>query len=237
MQLSKAVAVFIEDELHIQKFVQIALEQTGWTVYLATTGGRGLIEVATRKPDVLILDLGLPDMSGLDVIKDIRAWSNLPIIVLSARDRESDKVAALDAGADDYLTKPFGIDELLARLRANLRRPRPSVGSDQTGLQVDGVFKVGNILINWPTRSVKKAGNDVHLTPIEYRLLQVLVANSGRVLTHRQILKEVWGPSYTEHTHYPRVYVGHLRQKLEDDPTNPRLIMTETAIGYRLVSG
>ena len=229
------VAVVIEDEPQIRRFVRAALEAEGWQVHEAETARRGLSEAGTRKPDLLVLDLGLPDGDGLDLIRDVRGWSGVPIIVLSARVDEADKVAALDAGADDYLTKPFGVGELLARVRANLRRPR-AVGVDGA-TQGDPVFCFGEVAVDRQARVVTRSGAPVHLTPIEYRLLLVLVANVGRVLTHRQLLREVWGPSHAGQNHYLRIYMGHLRQKLELDPAQPRHLLTETAVGYRLVVG
>jgi two-component system, OmpR family, KDP operon response regulator KdpE len=228
--------VIIEDEPQIRRFVRSALEAEGWQVHEADTAKKGLTEAGTRKPDLLVLDLGLPDGDGLDVIRDVRGWSGVPIIVLSARGDETDKIAALDAGADDYLTKPFGIGELLARVRANLRRPRHAAG-DGTALEDDPVFKFGDVAVDRTARIARRAGQEVHLTPIEYRLLSVLMANPGRVLTHRQLLREVWGPSHVDQSHYLRIYMGHLRQKLEVDPTQPQHLLTETAVGYRLVSG
>nr|WP_169804383.1 two-component system response regulator KdpE [Polaromonas jejuensis] len=231
------VVVVIEDEPQIRRFVRTALEGEGWQVHEADTAKKGLIEAGTRKPDLLVLDLGLPDGDGLDVIRDLRGWSGVPIIVLSARADETDKIAALDAGADDYLTKPFGVGELLARVRANLRRPRntPGDGTPETSAEAHPVFHFGDIEVDRQARIVRRSGAEVHLTPIEYRLLTVLIANVGRVLTHRQLLREVWGPSYADQSHYLRIYMGHLRQKLEADPTQPRHFLTETAVGYRLL--
>jgi len=226
------VALIIEDEPQIRRFVRAALEAEGWQVHEAATQQRGLIESGTRKPDLLVLDLGLPDGDGMDLIRDVRTWSSVPIIVLSARADESDKIAALDAGADDYLTKPFGVGELLARVRANLRRPR-AVAAEEG----DAVFRFGTVEVDPRSRLVWRDGAEVHLTPIEYRLLSVLVANPGRVLTHRQLLREVWGPSHSDQSHYLRIYMGHLRQKLEADPAQPRHLLTETGVGYRLVAG
>lgn len=225
------VAVVIEDEPHIRRFVRTALEAEGWQVHEAATAQSGLTEAGTRKPDLLVLDLGLPDGDGLDLIRDVRTWSVVPIIVLSARAEEADKIAALDAGADDYLTKPFGVGELLARVRANLRRPRAAAGADEAAQ----LFSFGDIEVDRQARLVRRIGVEVHLTPIEYRLLSVLVAHAGRVLTHRHLLREVWGPSHAEQSHYLRIYMGHLRQKLERDPAQPRHLLTETAVGYRLV--
>ncbi len=226
------VAVLIEDEPQIRRFVRAALEAEGWQVFEAATAQHGLRDAATRKPDLLVLDLGLPDGDGLDVIRDVRSWSAVPIVVLSARVEEDDKIAALDAGADDYLTKPFGVGELLARVRANLRRPR-NAGSD--GHVDETVFRFGEVEVDRQARIVRRADSEVHLTPIEYRLLLVLVTNAGRVLTHRQLLREVWGPSHSEQGHYLRVYMGHLRQKLETDPSQPQHLLTETGVGYRLM--
>ena len=230
--MADPVALIVEDEPQIRRFVRSALEAEGWQVHEAGTQQRGLIEAGTRKPDLLVLDLGLPDGDGMDLIRDVRAWSSVPIIVLSARADESDKVAALDAGADDYLTKPFGVGELLARVRANLRRPR-AVAADGD----EPVARFGAIEVDPRARLVRRDGAEVHLTPIEYRLLSVLVANAGRVLTHRQLLREVWGPSHAEQSHYLRIYMGHLRQKLEADPAQPKHLLTETGVGYRLVTG
>ena len=227
------VAVVIEDEPQIRRFVRGALEAEGWQVHEADTMQRGLVEARTRKPDLLVLDLGLPDGNGIALIRDVRGWSAVPIIVLSARSDESDKIAALDAGADDYLTKPFGVGELLARVRANLRRPRAAT-ADGGAAAEDTVFRFGQVEIDRQARLVRRDGAEVHLTPIEYRLLSVLVANSGRVLTHRQLLREVWGPAHTEQNHYLRIYMGNLRQKLERDPAQPRHFLTEPAVGYRL---
>jgi two-component system KDP operon response regulator KdpE len=226
------VVVIIEDEPQIRRFVRGALEAEGWQVFEADTARQGLAEAGTRKPDLLVLDLGLPDGDGLALIRDVRGWSGVPIIVLSARSGEADKIAALDAGADDYLTKPFGTGELLARVRANLRRPRAAAPVEDA----DPLFRFGVVEVDRQARLVRRAGAEVHLTPIEYRLLGVLIANAGRVLTHRQLLREVWGPSHAGQSHYLRIYMGHLRQKLEPDPAQPQHLLTETAVGYRLAS-
>jgi two-component system KDP operon response regulator KdpE len=228
-------AILIEDEPQIRRFVRAALEAEGWQVFEAATAQRGLLDAGTRQPDLLVLDLGLPDGDGLDVIRDVRGWSAVPIIVLSARSDEADKIAALDAGADDYLTKPFGTGELLARVRATLRRPRAAHGSTSSAGDEEAVFRFGDVEVDRPARLVRRAGVEVHLTPTEYRLLGVLIANTGRVLTQRQLLREVWGPAHSEQAHYLRVYMGHLRQKLEADPAQPKHLLTETAVGYRLV--
>jgi two-component system KDP operon response regulator KdpE len=218
--------VVIEDEEQIRRFVRHALEDEGCKIYEAGTAKQGLIEAGTRKPDLVILDLGLPDRDGIDLIRDLRGWSDVPIIILSARSDEDDKIGALDAGADDYLAKPFGVGELLARTRALLRRrSRPGDGL--------AIIEFGDVSVDLSRRKVKRNGEDIHLTALEYRLLAVLVANVGRVMTHRQLLREVWGPSYVDSSHYLRIYVGHLRQKLEADPTQPRFILTETGVGYR----
>ncbi|RDI20758.1 two-component system KDP operon response regulator KdpE [Pseudacidovorax intermedius] len=231
---SSPTAVVIEDEPQIRRFVRGALEAEGWQVHEAGELREGLAMAGTRQPDLLVLDLGLPDGDGLELIRDVRGWSGVPIIVLSARSDEADKIAALDAGADDYLTKPFGTGELLARVRANLRRPR-AVGE----VQADPVFRFGEgegaVEVDRMNRQVRRGGDPLHLTPTEYRLLCTLIANAGRVLTHRQLLREVWGPSHAEQSHYLRVYMGHLRQKLELDPAQPRHLLTETGVGYRLV--
>jgi two-component system, OmpR family, KDP operon response regulator KdpE len=223
------IAILVEDERQIRRFVRTALEAEGWSVVETDTVRQGLTDAGTRKPDLVILDLGLPDGDGMEFIRDLRKWSKVPIIVLSARVGEQDKIEALDCGADDYLTKPFGVGELLARVRAASRRQQASVPG--TG----ATFQFGDIVVDMSLRTVLKRNVTVHLTPIEYRLLSLLIANAGKVLTHRQILREVWGPTHSEDGHYVRVYMGHLRHKLEDDPTQPKHILTETAIGYRLV--
>lgn len=235
--MSAPIAILVEDEPQIRRFVRAALEAEGWQVFEADTARRGLVDAGTRKPDLLVLDLGLPDGDGLDVIRDVRGWSNVPIVVLSARTDEADKIAALDAGADDYLTKPFGVGELLARVRANLRRPRSATGdaAAQGVYEVEPLYSFGEVEVDRQARIVRRAGVQVHLTPIEYRLLTVLIANAGRVMTHRQLLREVWGPSHAQQSHYLRIYMGHLRQKLEANPAQPRHLLTETAVGYRLV--
>jgi len=223
------VAILVEDERQIRRFVRTALEAEGWNVLETETLRQGLTDAGTRKPDLIILDLGLPDGDGMEFIRDVRGWSTVPIIVLSARVGEQDKIEALDAGADDYLTKPFGVGELLARVRASARRKHAATGAP------GAVFRFGDVEVDLSLRTVNKGSTPVHLTPIEYRLLTLLVSNAGKVLTHRQILREVWGPSHAEDGHYVRVYMGHLRHKLEDDPAQPRHILTETAVGYRLV--
>jgi len=221
--------VLIEDEKQIRRFLSAALESEAIVVHEAETGKQGLIACATRKPDIIIVDLGLPDMSGLEVIREVRSWSETPIIVLSARTQELDKVGALDAGADDYLSKPFGTAELIARIRAHLRRRQP--GSSST----DHLFQFGDVKVDFAQRTVTKNNEEVHLSPIEYRLLSVLARNAGKVLTQRQLLHEVWGPNHSESSHYLRIYMGNLRQKLEAVPAQPKYFLTETGVGYRLV--
>ncbi|MGI4847076.1 MAG: two-component system response regulator KdpE [Janthinobacterium lividum] len=222
------IALLVEDEPQIRRFVRAALEQEGWQTLEAGTLQRGLIDAGTRNPDLIILDLGLPDGDGVEFITDLRRWSTIPVVVLSARESESDKIRALDAGADDYLTKPFGTGELLARVRATLRRQRQSVADE------NGAASFGDVVVNLRDRLVTKAGQAVRLTPTEYRLLAVLVGQAGRVVTNPQLLRAVWGPTQTENGHYLRIYMGHLRHKLEDDPAQPRYLVTETAVGYRL---
>ena len=223
------VALLVEDEPQIRRFVRSALQEEGWRVFDAETMKRGLIEAATRKPALVILDLGLPDGDGIDFIRDVRGWSSVPIIVLSARVSEADKIHALDAGADDYLSKPFGSGELLARVRATLRRQR------RPAFDQNGQVRFGDVTVDLHERVVAKAGRRIHLTPTELRLLTILLHNADRVVTGPQLLREVWGPSHAEDGHYVRIYMGHLRQKLENDPTQPVHLLTETAVGYRLV--
>ncbi len=216
----------VEDEKQIRRFVRTSLEEEGCRVFEAGTLAGGLVEAGERKPDLIMLDLGLPDGNGVDFIRDLRGWSDAPILVLSARSNEKDKVQALDAGADDYLTKPFGVAELRARARALLRRQ--SRTEDASPL-----FEFGEVRVDLSRRVVTRNGEPVRLTPIEYRLLCVLLASAGKVLTQRHLLREVWGPSSVESTHYLRIYVGHLRHKLEIDPAQPRHFQTETGVGYR----
>lgn len=220
--------IVVEDEANIRRFVKLALENEGFQVFEADSVQRGLIEAGTRRPDLVILDLGLPDRDGIEFIRDLRGWSPIPIIVLSARTAETDKVAALDAGADDYLTKPFGAAELLARVRAQLRRHH----RDESG---SALVEFGTIRVDLAKRIVERDGTQLHLTPIEYRLLAYLIANPDCVLTHRQLLKHVWGPPHMADSHYVRVYMGQLRKKLEDDPSRPKHILTEAGVGYRFV--
>ena len=228
MTLSTRTVVLVEDEPQIRRFVRAAMEHEDWQVFEATTVAQGLVECGTRHPDLVILDLGLPDADGITLIQDLRGWSQVPLIVLSARSGEHEKIAALDAGADDYLTKPFGVGELLARVRVVTRR---RLGSNAP----HAVVAFGDVEVDLALRVIRKAGRDVHLTPIEYRLLAALIAQAGKVLTHRHLLKDVWGPSHVESHHYLRVYMGNLRAKLEDDPAQPRYLLTVTAVGYRLL--
>ncbi len=231
MSAPAPVVVVVEDDPQIRRFLRTGLQSHGFVVHEAETGRQGLVEAANRKPDLLILDLGLPDMSGVEVIARVREWTAMPVIVLSARITEGDKIAALDAGADDYVTKPFGLGELLARIRVALRHAAQPEG----GIE-GGVFAVGGLAVDLARRRVRIDGRDVHLTPIEYRLLAVLVKHAGKVLTQRHLLKDVWGPSHIEHGHYLRIYMSNLRHKLEADPTRPRYLMTETGVGYRLAA-
>lgn len=219
--------LIVEDEADIRRFVRMALESDGYEVYEADGVKRGLIEAATRRPDLVILDLGLPDGDGVDFIADLRVWSACALIVLSARSEESDKIAALDAGADDYLVKPFGAGELLARVRAQLRRQLPQAGEARIAF--------GNISIDLARRVVERDGQALHLTPIEYRLLTYLAGQANRVVTHRQLLTVVWGPGHSEDSHYVRVHMANLRKKIEADPSLPRHLITESGIGYRFV--
>lgn len=220
--------LIVEDEEAIRRFLRTALEAEEMRVFDAGTLQRGLIDAATRKPDLIILDLGLPDGDGIDFIRDLRQWSQTPIIVLSARTEETDKIAALDAGADDYLSKPFGVGELQARLRVALRR---HAGSQQA----DPVIHFADVEVDLVARRVVRGNEELHLTPIEFRLLAVLLNHPGKVLTQRQLLNQIWGPNAVEHSHYLRIYMGHLRQKLEADPARPQHLLTETGIGYRFM--
>ena len=217
----------VEDESQIRRFVRAALEGEGCRVAEAASCRQGLLEAGARRTDLVVLDLALPDGDGVAFVRDFRAWSSAPVLVLSARSTEHDKIGVLDAGADDYLTKPFSVGELLARVRALLRRGRGDADLESA------CVAFGDVEVDFARRQVSRRGEPVRLTPIEYRLLGVLVANAGKVMTHRQLLREVWGPAASESSHYLRVYVGHLRHKLEDDPTRPRHVLTETGVGYR----
>ena len=218
----------IEDEPQMRRFLKASLEAHDYRLVEAVTAREGLAQAAGRNPDVILLDLGLPDLDGIELTRRLREWSAVPVIVISARGREQDKIAALDAGADDYLTKPFGIGELLARLRVALRHAAAPEGGGEP------VFEVGDLKVDLAARLVFRRGAEVHLTPIEYKLLATLVRHAGKVLTHRQLLKEAWGPNAVEQTHYVRVYMTQLRHKLEDDPSRPRYLLTESGVGYRL---
>ncbi|MHC8294605.1 two-component system response regulator KdpE [Pseudomonas sp. LB3P58] len=220
--------LIIEDEKEIRRFVRMALQAEGLEVHEADTFHRGLIDAGTRRPDLIVLDLGLPDGDGIDLIRDVRSWSPVPIIVLSARGAESDKILALDTGADDYLVKPFGTGELLARVRALLRRQAKEAENNS-------VLCFGDVQIDVERRVVERAGAPLHLTPLEYRLLVHLCSNPNRVLTHLQLLKAVWGPAHTTDTPYLRVFMGGLRKKVETDPSQPRHLVTETGVGYRFI--
>jgi len=221
----------IEDEQEIRRFLRVSLSHNGYQLMEAETGTSGIRMAADEQPDLILLDLGLPDLDGLQVIEQVRSWSKVPIIVLSARGQEREKVVALDAGADDYITKPFGMSELLARIRVALRHQSRVPGEGD-----ESVFSVGNLRVDLAARRVTVDDQEVRLTPIEYRLLTTLIKHAGKVITHRQLLKEVWGPGNVEETHYLRVYTAQLRRKLEADPARPRLLLTEPGVGYRLAS-
>ena len=225
----KPVALIVDDEVQIRRLLRVVLEAEDYQVHEAETGQQGLAEIASRRPGIILLDLGLPDMEGLEVLKRLREWSTAPVLILSVRDDEQGKVAALDAGAEDYVTKPFSTPELLARLRTAQRKTRPE--------EEVSVFKSGDLIVDLTARVVTRRGHEIKLTATEYALLRLFVRYPGRVLTHRYILREIWGPKSEEHRQYLRVYVTHLRQKIEADPTKPRLIKTEPGIGYRFQAG
>jgi two-component system, OmpR family, KDP operon response regulator KdpE len=218
----------VDDEVQIRRILRLALETASYHVYEADTGQLGLSEAASVRPDGIVLDLGLPDLDGREVLRRLREWSQVPVLVLTVRDSEDDKIAALDAGADDYLTKPFSGRELLARLRAVLRRTQPAT-------EEDAVARFGDVEIDFTARIVRRAGAEVKLTAKEYDLLRYLAQHRGRVVTHQQILRELWGANAEDSTHYLRVYMTHLRQKLETDPHAPRLLKTESGVGYRMM--
>ena len=227
----KARVLIVEDEADIRRFVRMALETEGHEVFEADGVKRGLIDAATRRPDLLVVDLGLPDGDGADLIRDLRSWSAVPVIVLSARGGEADKIAALDAGADDYLVKPFGAGELMARVRAQLRAQlRHHARQGPTG---DAELRFGDVHVDLARRSVQRAGQALHLTPIEYRLLTHLAAQPDRVITHRALLAAVWGPGHVQDTHYVRVHMANLRKKIELNASMPRHLLTEAGVGYR----
>ena len=224
----RARVLIVEDEADIRRFVRMALESEGHEAFEADCVKRGLIEAGTRRPELVVLDLGLPDGDGVDFIRDLRSWSTCPVIVLSARSAEADKIAALDAGADDYLVKPFGAGELMARVRAQLRRNLQQAAGE-------ALLSFGDIRVDLARRVVERDGQPLHLTPIEYRLLTYLAAQPNRVVTHRQLLKVVWGPGHAEDTHYVRVHLANLRKKIEADASMPKHLITEAGIGYRFV--
>lgn len=229
MTEAKETILLIEDEPQMRRFLRVTLQTHGYRLIEASSGQEGLMEGTTRNPDVILLDLGLPDMDGLEVAKSFREWSEVPIIVISAREQEEDKVKALDAGADDYLTKPFGAGELLARIRVALRHR-----ALQSSGQRDPIFVSDELKVDLASRQVFISGEEIHLTPIEYRLLAILIKHAGKVVTHKQLLKEVWGPVYTDQQQYLHVYMAQLRKKVESDPARPRLLINEPAVGYRL---
>ncbi len=224
--------LIVEDEPQMRRFLRTALGVQDYRIVEAETAKEALIAATTHNPEVILLDLGLPDGDGIEVTREIRQWSRVPIVVLSARGREDDKVAALDAGADDYLTKPFGVNELLARIRVALRHVAETGAGTPSAL-----VEIGPLRLDLTKREVRVDGREIHLTPIEYRLLTYLARNAGKVLTHRQILKEVWGPPYASQTHYLRVFMAQLRRKLEPDAARPRLLITEPGVGYRMREG
>ncbi len=223
------LVLLIEDEPQMRRFLRVTLQSRGYRMLEAADGREGLVQAATGRPDVVLLDLGLPDLDGLEVTQRLREWSEVPIIVISAREQERDKVRALDGGADDYLTKPFGADELLARIRVALRHREARLAARR-----EAVFILGDLRVDQGRRQVFVGEREAHLTPIEYRLLAVLIRNAGLVLTHSHLLREVWGPGYTGQTQYLRVYMAQLRRKLEADPARPRYLTTEPGVGYRL---
>ena len=229
MSASGPLILIVEDDPQLRRFLRTALGAQDYRLVEAETVKEALIAATTHNPELILLDIGLPDGDGIDLTRRIREWSRVPIIVISARGREDDKVAALDAGADDYLTKPFGVNELLARIRVALRHAVAAASAADAP-----VVEIGPLRLDHARREVRVAGAEVHLTPLEYRLLALLAQNAGKVLTHRQILKEVWGPGAVSETHYLRVFMAQLRRKIEPDPARPRLLLTEPGVGYRL---
>ncbi len=226
--MSALTLLVIDDEPQVRRFLRSSLATTDYKLIEAATGEAGLAEAASKRPNVILLDLGLPDLDGIDVTRRLREWTQTPIIILSARGQDQDKIAALDAGADDYLTKPFSLPELLARIRVAERH------AEQLGDKADAVFTLGDLRIDLAGRVVTVGGAEVRLTPIEYKLLTTLARKAGRVLTYQQLLKDVWGPRYATQKQYLHVYMGHLRSKLEHDPARPRFLVTEPGVGYRL---
>ncbi len=230
MVSAQPLALIVDDEVAIRRFLRVSLTGEGYRVAEAGTVAEATEKIAGLRPDVVVLDLGLPDGDGVALTREVREWSPVPIVVLSVRDREGDKVAALEAGADDYLTKPFGVGELLARLKVAMRHASGTGGADEP------TFTNGDLRVDLARRQVFVSGREVRLTPIEYKLLAFMVRNAGKVLTHRQLLRQVWGPEYGDENHYVRVYVAQLRHKLEADPARPRYLRTEPGVGYRLLT-
>lgn len=229
MSTVSACILVVEDELPIRRFLRPAIEGAGWRLIEAETGQRGILEASQSRPDVIVLDLGLPDCDGIEVVRRVREWSTVPIIILSARGQEKDKIAALDAGADDYVQKPFNVGEFIARIRVALRH-----GAGRSQSSTVSIFTIGDITLDLQRRIVARSGREVHLTPLEYKLLLTLARHEGMVMTHRQLLREVWGPGHAEDSTYLRMLVRQLRQKLEPEPARPKYLLTEIGVGYRL---
>jgi two-component system KDP operon response regulator KdpE len=223
------LTLVVEDDHEIRRWLHVILESEGYRLLFAETGEQGVVEAASRRPELILLDLGLPDLDGVDVIRRIRAWSRVPILVISARGQEADKVNALDAGADDYVSKPFGVGELLARMRVALRHAAITQGGSEPA-----TYKSGDLEVDLASRRVSVNAREVHLTPTEYRLLTELIRHAGKVLTHRHLLNAVWGPNFVEHGNYLRVHMSQLRRKIEDQPARPRYVVTESGVGYRI---
>ena len=228
MTTTGPLVLAVEDEPQMRRFLRASLTSHGFDFIDATSGKEAIAAATSRNPEIILLDLGLPDEDGVELTRRFREWTRTPIIVISARGREADKIEALDAGADDYLTKPFAVGELMARIRVALRHSRQAAGAS------DPIFEIGPLRVDFSRRQVTVAGRDVHLTPIEYRLLSVLAQSAGRVLTHTQLLREVWGQAHTDQAQYLRVYMAQLRRKIESDPTRTKLLVTEPGVGYRL---